>query len=223
MAWCDTCGLIRRLNVNSFNVHALYTEGTKYHDEVQRTVGHEPYADRFEHDLSIASLRWPKLMAQYRLLDVGCANGAFLDYAKSQGMDAEGIEPNDTMAGLAHARTGCVVHRDWGSVMGQFDVITYHDVIEHVVDPQYEFELASSYLAPGGLLILDTPDADSDQFAELGMAWHHMRPLQHLWLFREEDLEALCEQNGLTHVHTDRPIPGKLVLYARNESYEVEA
>ena len=82
------CGLVRTCSVPD-DYMTLYTSGDRYHGG---RAGHIPYRDRFEHDWSIAAMRWPRLLSRLRLLDVGCANGAFVRYAAEQGMDAEGLE-----------------------------------------------------------------------------------------------------------------------------------
>lgn len=208
---CAACGLLRTLAVPS-DYRALYTEGDRYH---AGRDGHVPYRERYEHDLEVAALRWPRLLGRMRLLDVGCANGAFVRYARSQGMAAEGLDINPRMAGWAREKAGCVVHAGWETVRGPFDIVTYHDVVEHVEDPLAELVRLRGYLRPGGVLVLDTPDADDPRLAALGLAWHHLKPREHLWFFTERHLRALLERAGYAVDHADRPIQGKIVLYAR--------
>ena len=211
---CRACGLVRTCGVPA-RYSRLYTVGDRYHSG---RYGHVAYRERYAHDEAVADLRWPKLMAHLRLLDVGCANGAFVAYAARQGMAAEGLEPNPAMAAWAHEQCGRTIHLSWSSVRGRFDVITYHDVIEHLRDPARELRRARRQLRRGGLLVLDTPDADDPGFKRLGLGWHHMKPQEHLWFFTELHLRALTERSGFDVDQVDRPIPGKLVLYARRRS-----
>ena len=208
---CTRCGLVRTCRVPD-DYLTLYTAGDRYHSGRD---GHVPYRDRFEHDRSIAALRWPRLLSRIRLLDVGCANGAFVRHAAEQGVAAEGFEINPGMAAWAHAHCGCPIHVSWDTVRGPFDVITYHDVIEHVPDPRRELRLVRRLLGPRGLLVVDTPDAEDPRFARLGLGWHHMKPQEHLWFFTERHLRDLAECAGFTVERVDRPIEGKIVLYAR--------
>jgi 2-polyprenyl-3-methyl-5-hydroxy-6-metoxy-1,4-benzoquinol methylase len=208
---CTACGLVRTLAVPD-DYLALYTDGDRYHAGRQ---GHTPYRDRFEHDVEVAALRWPRLLQRLRLLDVGCANGAFVHHAARQGMAAEGLDINAPIARWAAERAGCRIHATWDTVRGPFDIITYHDVLEHVQDPLAELVRARGFLRPGGLLVLDTPDADDPRFAALGLAWHHLKPREHLWFFAEPQLRALVHRAGYHVEAADRPIQGKIVLYAR--------
>jgi 2-polyprenyl-3-methyl-5-hydroxy-6-metoxy-1,4-benzoquinol methylase len=211
---CGNCALLRTCG-RPGDYLTLYTDGDRYH--AGRT-GHIPYRDRFEHDRAIAGLRWPRLMAHLRLLDVGCANGAFVSQAAAQGLMAEGLEPNPGMARWAAAASGRPVHQSWATVAGPFDIITYHDVIEHIVNPYDELASVQAFLRIGGVLVIDTPDADDPRFEDLGLAWHHMKPQEHLWFFTERHLRWLVERAGLSVDQVDRPIPGKIVLYARRQT-----
>jgi SAM-dependent methyltransferase len=208
---CRRCSLIRTCGVPD-DYMSLYVEGDRYHSG---RAGHLPYRDRYEHDQAIAALRWPRLLSHLRLLDVGCANGAFVRQTALQGVSVEGLEPNPGMAKWAAERCGRPVHQSWTTVRGRFDIVTYHDVIEHVQDPLSELRRVRRYLRPEGLLVVDTPDADDPRFGELTLGWHHMKPQEHLWFFTERHLRWLAGRAGFTVDDIDRPIQGKIVMYAR--------
>jgi SAM-dependent methyltransferase len=209
---CKSCGLVRTLE-RAESYEELYTVGDLYH--VDR-AGQIPYRERYEHDYGIAATRLPKLINQFSLLDVGCANGAFVKYASQQGYKACGLEPNPRMAAWARARTGCTIYESWSEVRGApFDIMTFHDVWEHVVDPIEEIALVRDYLDRGSLLILDVPDAEDPRFAKEGMAWRHMKPKEHLTFWDRKNLTKFLENNGFYIQSIDQPILGKLVVYAR--------
>lgn len=208
---CKQCGLIRTLAIPE-NYSTLYTEGTTYHEQ---RIGHVAYKERADHDYGVARRRWKRHLGQIRILDVGCANGGFLKYVRKQGAVAEGLELNPGMAAFAEKYSGCRVHTDWSTVQGFFDMITYHDVLEHIEDPLQELLNVWCYLTREGLLVLDTPDASDSRFKELGMAWHHMKPQEHLYFYTEKSLKALLKRAGFNVEAVERPIQGKIVIYAR--------
>lgn len=210
---CTRCGLIYTLQF-PLDYQALYTEGTRYHAD---RVGHAPYRERYMHDLGVADSRVAKLRnaLKPRALDVGCANGAFVHTMAQRGYRAEGLEPNAAMADFARLRSGCPIHTSWDTVRGPFDVITYHDVIEHIEEPLEELKKAQSFLTPNGILVLDTPDGGHIDFLLNVLGNKHMKPQEHLWFFSELQLTELLRLAGMRVQETDRPIPGKLVLYAR--------
>lgn len=207
---CLACGLLQTLNPPA-DYGTLYTEGDQYHIE---RAGQTPYRDRFWHDHEVGLVRLRRhLHHALRWLDVGCANGGFLAVLRHHlNAQAEGLELNPAMAAWAAERTGLPVHTSWATVQGRFDIITYHDVIEHVENPVVELERLHGYVRSGGLLVLDTPDIAAWHDP---MTSHHMKPLEHLFLFTRETLNQVLVRAGWVAEAWETPIPGKLVVYAR--------
>lgn len=110
-----------------------------------------------------------------RLLDIGCAGGAFPKAARDLGFDAVGVEPSRWMADYARRTYGLDV-RD-GILQrgmfpaGSFDVVTLWDVIEHVPQPHELLTLACELLKPGGLLLVNYPNVGSIAARALGSRW----------------------------------------------------
>src|SRR5437899_10146643 len=67
-----------------------------------------------------------------RVLDVGCADGEFLDALRDQGLEAEGVEPGP--AGAAAQARGHRVHRCWIQQMNgppdAYDAVALWEVLE---------------------------------------------------------------------------------------------
>jgi 2-polyprenyl-3-methyl-5-hydroxy-6-metoxy-1,4-benzoquinol methylase len=187
----------------------LYTSGSFYHEE--REI---PYSERVEHDVEVGLSRLTELHARQSIMDVGCANGGFLRAARRQGYDVNGIEPNEEMANRVTIEIpGAAIFSSWDEVYGKFDIITYHDVLEHIIDPEEELSTAWGHLHPRGRIIVDCPDVEDEGFAERREAWHHLRPDEHLWYFTGAHLEQLLERAGFEVLDIAYPIPGKVVVY----------
>lgn len=208
------CGVVRTLTRTPDYVEQ-YTDGDHYHVEQQLRDDHVPYTARFQNDYRLAhGSRIPKLLRRFRSLDVGCSNGAFVRAMADTGFEAVGLELNPQMATWARSQTACPIHTSWDQIRGYFDVITYHDVFEHVVDPTAELKrIRNNWLYTYGLLVIDVPDVDT----ATDIGWKHWRPEQHLWHWSEETLCTLLREQRFEVVHVERPIPGKLVVYARLE------
>ena len=100
-----------------------------------------------------------------RALDVGCGAGLLAEPLARLGASVTAIDPAAELieAARAHA-AGQGLAIDYRAaavedIEGQFDLITAMEVIEHTADPQTFLKSLSSRLAPGGLLILSTPNA----------------------------------------------------------------
>ncbi|TWU47715.1 bifunctional 3-demethylubiquinone-9 3-methyltransferase/ 2-octaprenyl-6-hydroxy phenol methylase [Rubripirellula reticaptiva] len=70
-------------------------------------------------------------------LDVGCADGMFIDVANANGVNVEGVELSQVAVDLAR-NSGLKVHCGTIDSLPEdrmFDTITAFDVLEHVLDP----------------------------------------------------------------------------------------
>ena len=108
-----------------------------------------------------------------RLLDVGCAAGFFIEAALDAGFDPMGIELSPTAIELARpevrARITCGdVNVLLATDARQFDVVTAFDIIEHTQDPAAFLDDIGRVLAPGGLLVVSTPDTGTLVAASYG-------------------------------------------------------
>ena len=106
-----------------------------------------------------------KPLAGKRALDVGCGAGLLAEPLARLGAAVTGVDAaaENIAAAQAHA-AGSGLSIDYragelaGLSLGQFDLVTCMEVLEHVADkPAFVAALAAS-LAPGGLLILSTPN-----------------------------------------------------------------
>ena len=98
-------------------------------------------------------------------LDVGCGAGLLAEPLARLGAAVTGVDASPELIGVAaeHAlRSGLdirYVAADVRALDGRFDLITCMEVIEHVADPARFLKALAERLAPGGLLILSTPNA----------------------------------------------------------------
>jgi 2-polyprenyl-3-methyl-5-hydroxy-6-metoxy-1,4-benzoquinol methylase len=84
---------------------------------------------------------------------------------------------------------------------GNFDAVTFWDVLEHVPDPETALMEANRILAPGGVLATSCPDFDSWGRKTFGGNWSHLHPNQHLWHFTGETLGKLFVECGFKPVY----------------------
>jgi 2-polyprenyl-6-hydroxyphenyl methylase/3-demethylubiquinone-9 3-methyltransferase len=106
-------------------------------------------------------------LADKTALDVGCGAGLLAEPLARLGAKVTGIDASPEVIAVArdHAvRQALDVGYRVGDVAeleGQFDLITCMEVIEHVADPAAFVHALARRLAPGGLLIMSTPNATS--------------------------------------------------------------
>jgi len=98
-------------------------------------------------------------------LDVGCGAGLLAEPLARLGAKVTAIDATPEVIAVARehaAAMGLEIDYRAGDVQGlqgQFDLVTCLEVIEHVADPAAFLKALAARLAPGGLLVLSTPNA----------------------------------------------------------------
>ena len=99
-----------------------------------------------------------------RVLECGCSNGFLSRLISARGSRVVGIEIDREAAEQARrvcARVLCLDLNDddWTkSIQEEFDLVTFGDVLEHLVDPQATLRNARRLLAPGGSVLICLPN-----------------------------------------------------------------
>jgi 2-polyprenyl-6-hydroxyphenyl methylase/3-demethylubiquinone-9 3-methyltransferase len=98
-------------------------------------------------------------------MDVGCGAGLLAEPLARLGARVTGLDASPNLISVArdHASaSGLAIDYRTGELaelQGQFDLITCMEVIEHVADPAAFVGALAKRLAPGGLLVMSTPNA----------------------------------------------------------------
>ncbi len=208
---CKNCGIIHQKLENFTEQDLIDFYQYQYHDLYQAKKGVVSYHNRYEHDCKVADIRldsYAKYLAEgLEGLDIGSSNSAFVHRANARGMKCTGLEMGDSIGDDSVTIRGNLEHTALEA--GRYNFVTMHDSIEHMIDPRRALIKVQSILTNGGLLIVDLPDF----FVPEGK--HHWKRIEHLWFFTERDFERLLMSTGFTLLEVTRPIPGKLVFYAR--------
>lgn len=117
------------------------------------------------------------------ILDVGCGDGAFLDYI-GDSWERYGIEINEK-AGLEAEKRGVRVlgkdlYVDLAHPVGRYDVIVSLDVIEHVEDPFKFLERLRSLSKPQGVIIIATGNTDAPTWRFMGSRYWYCAMAEHI-------------------------------------------
>ncbi|MDP2586618.1 MAG: class I SAM-dependent methyltransferase [Candidatus Komeilibacteria bacterium] len=140
-----------------------------------------------------------------RLLDIGAATGFFVRLAKEDGWQAEGVEISDYAAGLGRSRGLNIITGTLTSLSlpaENYNAVTMLDVLEHLTDPLTTLAEVYKVLKPGGLLLINTPDAGSLVAKISGKQWHMLVPPEHLHYFSQTNLTNFLNSNGFKTVLT---------------------
>ncbi|MEJ7825436.1 MAG: class I SAM-dependent methyltransferase [Solirubrobacteraceae bacterium] len=144
-----------------------------------------------------------------RCLDVGCGAGAFgVELRQAGAKHVAGIELHPVAAAQARARLDVLVE---GSVLdaplpfadGEFDLMVFADVLEHLPDPDRALARCLPLLAAAGTVVVSVPNvrfylvlarlvADRWEYAD-----HGVRDRTHLRIFTRHSLERMLGSHGL--------------------------
>lgn len=200
---CPDCDVVRQdVTLTPAQLQEWYA--ARYHEGI--------YKHTLRHDMNVAATRLHayNLPAGIKLLDVGAGNGAFVNEARAGGIDAWG-QDLAKQSESPYIYVGDLEHLYFPTA--EFDVVTLHDVLEHVPDPVAFLQEVKRILKPvTGQLIVDFP-----RFWDAAGA-HHWKLIEHLWMFTEQQLVRLLKRVGFTNasggyiVDVVHPIPSKVVV-----------
>ena len=159
------------------------------------------------------------------IIDIGCANGWFVDEAQKLKMQASGIEPEPTIAEIG-INQGLPIRvgffPDILSSGERFDNMIFNDVFEHLPDPVKMFQECHSRLNENGFLILNIPSSRglfyrlAVFFAKIGFRsplarlWQVNFYTPHLFYFDPVNLTEMASKFGFEKVAHTRLLSVKL-------------
>lgn len=141
-------------------------------------------------------------------LDVGSGIGDMVSVALQRGWQATGLELSETSVAFAKETFGVDLQRETmeehvarsPELVGTFSIVSLIGVLEHVVDPMGLLGQANRMLKPGGIVMIQVPNAGSlatmvqESFPE--NVFRHMSPIEHIMVFTESSLNRALDQGG---------------------------
>ncbi len=130
-----------------------------------------------------------------RILEVGCGDGRLLKQLRAAGFtDLTGVDP--FLSESLHADGLRLLNTTLDKVQGSFDIVMMHHSLEHIDNPRGVLTQIRSMLAPGGMVQIRIPLAQSWAWDEYGPSWVQLDPPRHFTLFSRAGFESAAEQTG---------------------------
>ena len=150
-----------------------------------------------------------------KLLDIGCGFGAVLEeMAKYPEWELHGLEVGEGAVNFARNRVpsaeitdGVVDDVDYPE--GKFDCIMMITVLEHLKDPKGVLKTVTKWLAPGGLLVIQTPHVEPFiklRRTILGIPIYFEAP-RHMFDFSPRSLAMYFKSSGCQDMKIDIAVP----------------
>jgi SAM-dependent methyltransferase len=140
-----------------------------------------------------------------RLLDFGCGAGLYLELAHERGFDVYGVDLSpDSIERARKHPSGRNAYfgspRDVPEIAaGGFDVVTLWSVMAHLAEPLDDLKMLRGLLAPDGVLLILTVNANSLLLKAQGDKWGGFTP-NHLKFFAPATLTRALHQAGFAAV-----------------------
>ncbi len=136
-----------------------------------------------------------------RLLDVGCAEGAFLSACLSHDFELYGVEPSkyiypELRAALPNCNLFNTTLLEAQFQSGYFDIAVLINTIEHLLNPKEIIVELHRILKKGGLLMIETPDVGHWLARLMGKRWFPMLIPDHVVFFSKKTLSSMLQNAG---------------------------
>ena len=149
------------------------------------------------------------------LLDYGCGSGTWLALLKELGCDYRMIGTDITAGPLQELkRRGIEAYQCDETTLrryvkpGSIGAVHLFHVIEHLPDASRVLESIREVLAPGGVLVGQTPNVESLGRRFWGDLWNQWHAPQHLVLFSDATLKRHAEKAGFEVLRISSSISG---------------
>lgn len=162
------------------------------------TVGSSKLKLFFQKFFSYSNRKMP-VATPGRMLEIGCASGAYLKRAQDKGWVVEGIEFSPQAAHMAQ-KNGFRVHV--GSVESApqpeipYDLVVGWMVLEHVHEPVKVLKRLKEWVSSSGYLILSVPDRENIARKVFKSECYDIQVPTHLYHFNVKSLKATLASSG---------------------------
>jgi len=175
---------------------------TYYSTDTPRS-GYIDYQRTLSQQTKTAGWVWDRIQSLiiepvYRVLDVGCGSGVLLKEARLRGMEGWGNDLNN----MIDDEEVSFIQGDFLSVTleGKFDAVIFKDSLEHFPDPYTPLRRAHALLNRNGLLVINTPDANSWLRYISGRRWIALKH-EHLFLLTRKNMAGILSKTGFKLEH----------------------
>ena len=150
--------------------------------------------ERIEYILSKIKFKNKKI----KVLDFACGYGSFLYALKNKKIDGKGLDFDDISVNFAKKMNLLVSKNDLSDENDNtYDLITFFDVIEHLLEPNKIIKTAIKKLKKGGHLLFFTPNLNSLSTILMGSNHNMFSPFDHVCFYNEKSFNFIKKKHNL--------------------------
>ena len=153
---------------------------------------------KFYSPASLRVLKDLNVSVETRILDVGCGNGQKFLYPLAE-LGCKNIAGCDPFLEneIQYANGLKINKSDISQMDGEWDIITYHHVFEHVPDPLQNLVKVNELLTDGGICILRIPTVSSFAWEHYKEHWVQLDAPRHYFLHSMQSIQLLAGKAGM--------------------------
>lgn len=134
-----------------------------------------------------------------RMLEIGCSTGSYMEFAKAQGWQVDGIEYSHSAAAAARAKGFSVTNLQLEKIdlpEATYDLVVAWMVLEHLHDPAFALDKIARWMKPGGRLVASVPESTSPARWLFGKYCYDLSLPTHLYHFSHLTLRVTLANAG---------------------------
>jgi SAM-dependent methyltransferase len=205
LLYCGNCGLIRHESIPDYDsLGAFYPDDYLVYNKSFKEASNALYSRLKTYLYSMKAKKVAKFIGKTgNILDVGCANGAFLLSMKQFGnYRLYGLDIKNTgMDFSKHSidfKEGHLEEMEYPDNF--FDAIILDNVLEHVPDPVVFMDKIVSILKSGGYVFGTTPNFSSVDRFVFRQYWGGYHMPRHIYLFNANNLRMFMKNAGISRI-----------------------
>ncbi len=138
------------------------------------------------------------LKKQTRILDVGCGSGTLLYVLQDNGFEnLLGIDLFFESESACSNRLR-ILRKSIFDLAGEWDLIMFHHVFEHIPDSLDVLRTVARLLAPNGVCLIRTPTVSSYAWEHYGVNWVQLDAPRHFFIYSVESMKILANNANLS-------------------------
>lgn len=193
---CSTCGLVfREIFPSEGELVEIYRQAY----EAEKIAGGGTNQESGLHAAQSYSvlIRRHVVDPATRVLDYGAGSGQLVAQLRARGVQADGLEFSAEARRFCEKKRGFKLLGDIRDVKDEhYGLVSMIEVIEHLTELQTTLRELHRILAPGGTLLVTTPNLEGYRARTAKGHWHEARKRFHLFLFTEDSLRFHLDRAG---------------------------
>jgi len=227
---CSNCNLIQQLLIPEKNIiNNIYDGNEVYFLNDNKGLNLKEATTIAYKQYFFYSIMKPYLKNKnIKILDIGAGTGLLLKLLKSkQYNNLEGVELSRWACNIAknefnlNVKNINIEEADFS--INHFDLIIANHILEHLLKPINIFNKINSFLKPGGILFLSTPNGTCLNFRLVKKKWRHLIPNEHIFLFNEKSLKLFLKKTNFKLLELRKRLysDGNLLTYIKKLLYPI--